>query len=156
MQTALILMTILGCDDSISQCKYVDTVKQQFVSVELCDAASEKMLAGYGNVAYPTVVAVCRKADDPAIAAIDGAPQPPKTEKVTPAIKPSVTADIQPGAVTVPEPAEDQRKSLATRAIDTVREALPGKADVKMVFETPIHVVADSYSWVARKLTHKP
>ena len=35
MKTALIMMTILGCDDSVSQCEFVETPSERFVSIEL-------------------------------------------------------------------------------------------------------------------------
>ena len=45
MQVALIVMTILGCDDTASQCHYVATEQHQWTSVELCKLDTEKTLA---------------------------------------------------------------------------------------------------------------
>ncbi|MBR0555674.1 hypothetical protein J5J10_08260 [Ciceribacter sp. L1K23] len=135
MQTALIIMTILGCDDAVSQCDYIDSPRERWVSVELCHAASEKLLNGFTNAGYPTVIAVCQE------------PEPaPVTAEATPAPETQDTADATP---TAPSPAQ---KGLAARALDTVRLAIPGKEKVKMVFEAPLHVISDSYSWVARKV----
>lgn len=142
MQTALIVMTILGCDDSVTQCHYVATAQEHFVSVALCDAASEKILAGYSGVSYPMLVAVC---------------QPPDTQSEVAAppagaAKPAI-ADPAP----LPGPAaslpESERQSLAARAVGKIRKVLPDTQDIRMVFETPLHVVADGYSWVAKKIS---
>ncbi|MCL6708069.1 hypothetical protein M8R20_13785 [Pseudomonas sp. R2.Fl] len=133
MQTALIMMTILGCDDGLSQCDYIDTPKERWVSVELCHAASERLLTTFTNVSYPTVIAVCQE------------PEP----------APTVQANAAPGTTPAPAPMEttdDERKGLAARALDTVRLALPGKEKVRMAFEAPLHVISDSYSWVARRI----
>jgi len=137
MKTALILMTILGCDDSVNQCEFVETPPERFVSIELCNAASEDVLARYGNIGYPTAVAVCQL------------PPPEITEALAPL--PLQTDDSAAAAAQV-LPNEDQKKTLKDRAIDAVRQVLPGKAEIKMIFETPIHVVSDSYSWVAKKI----
>ncbi len=145
MQTAIIVMTILGCDDSVTQCHYVATAQEHFVSVALCDAASEKILAGFSGVSYPMLVAVCQPpesqaaeiptppagADQPAAAAVAVAPLPGPAETLK----------------------EEERQSLAARAVGKIRKVLPDTADIRMVFETPLHVVADSYSWVAKKIS---
>lgn len=143
MQTAIIVMTILGCDDSVTQCHYVATAQEHFVSVALCDAASEKILAGFSGVNYPMLVAVCQPpesqtAEIPAPPA--GANQPATTE----------VAPLPGPAATLPE---EERQSLAARAVGKIRKVLPDTADIRMVFETPLHVVADSYSWVAKKIS---
>ncbi|PLK71109.1 hypothetical protein C0V73_10875 [Rhizobium sp. TH135] len=138
MKTALIMMTILGCDDSVSQCEFVETPSERFVSIELCNAASEEVLGRYTNIGYPTAVAVCQM------------PPPEITEAL------AAQAPLQPGdSATSPavQPTEEQEKTLKDRAIDAVREVLPGKAAIKMIFEKPIHVVSESYSWVAKKIT---
>ncbi len=131
MKTALIAMTILGCDDSVNQCQYIATAQEHWVSVELCDAASERVLERYGNVSYPMVIAVC---------------QPPES-----AAAPAV---VEQPPMPLPAPPESEHKGLASRALDRIREALPGTAGIRMVFEKPLHVVSDSYAWVAKKITN--
>ncbi|MBC2773753.1 hypothetical protein H6M51_12860 [Rhizobium sp. AQ_MP] len=133
MKTALIMMTILGCDDSVSQCEFVETPPERFVSIDLCNAASEQVLGRYTNIGYPTAVAVCQM------------PPPEITDAL--AAQPDMTQ-----AAAVPEPTEEQKKTLKDKAIDAVREVLPGTAEIKMIFEKPIHVVSESYSWVAKKI----
>ncbi|MCZ8179583.1 MAG: hypothetical protein O9309_11205 [Rhizobium sp.] len=137
MKTALIMMTILGCDDSVSQCEFVETPAERYVSIELCNAASEQVLGRYTNIGYPTAVAVCQL------------PPPDITEAL--AAQVPAQPDATEAAV-VPEPTEEQKQTLKDKAIDAVREVLPGKAAIKMIFEKPIHVVSESYSWVAKKI----
>ncbi|MCM2292239.1 hypothetical protein NAC44_07850 [Allorhizobium sp. BGMRC 0089] len=133
MQTALVVMTILGCNDSVSQCKYIATAEQRWVSVELCNGDTEKILSHYTNVPYPSVVAFCQT--------------PPKQQLAKAPVSP-----VQPASQTPPPVPEREKHSLARRAIDEMKKVLPGKADIKMVFSAPIHVVTDSYAWAVRKL----
>lgn len=142
MQAALIVMTILGCDDSVNECHYVATAQQHFVSVELCDAATEKVLEGYSGINYPMVVAVCQPPDKQTA----DMQTPPEG-----AAKPTVDepAPLPGPAASLPE---EERQSLAARAISKIRNVLPETSDIKMVFATPLHVVADGYSWVAKKI----
>ena len=72
MQTALILMTILGCDDSATQCHYVEMVDKRWATIQACDASSEDTLKLYGNLPYPVVVAVCQTPEDSGLAELAG------------------------------------------------------------------------------------
>ncbi|GEO83237.1 MULTISPECIES: hypothetical protein [Alphaproteobacteria] len=148
MQTALIVMTILGCDDNVTECHYVSTAQEHFVSVELCDAASERVLAGFTGVSYPMLVAVCQ----PPESQTAEIPAPPAgTANPTTDNAASTEAPSLPGpAATLPE---EERQSLAARAVSKIRRVIPNTADIRMVFETPLHVVASSYSWVAKKIS---
>ncbi|QLF70377.1 hypothetical protein FE840_013000 [Peteryoungia desertarenae] len=140
MKTALIMMTILGCDDAMEQCKYVETAPERFVSVALCDAATDNVLARYTDIPYPTAVAVCQA---PAPEIVDQLAQgkPDFSNDTTNALAPEVQ-----------EPNEEEKQSLAKRAVQAIRGVIPDKDDIKMVVQTPFHVVSDSYSWVARKI----
>lgn len=132
MQASLVIMTILGCNDSVSQCQYIATAEQRWVTVERCNADSEKALADYSSAKFPSIVAFCQKqtVDQPHVTTAD-----PEVNKAVP----------QP----VPEA---EKRTLAGRAIQKVKEVLPGKADIKMVFTTPVHVVTDTYAWAAKTL----
>ncbi|THV13529.1 hypothetical protein [Rhizobium rhizophilum] len=137
MKTALIMMTILGCDDSVSQCEFVETPVERFVSIELCDAASEEILGRYTNISYPTAVAVCQM-------------PPPEIAEAIAASNQTLADTGEQAQATMPT--EEQHRTLKDRAVDAVRQVLPGTAQIKMIFEKPIHVVSDSYSWVAKKI----
>ena len=56
---ALIVLSLLGCDDSGAQCDFVRVGPERYETVEACRAASEPLLAASAEENYPTVVAVC-------------------------------------------------------------------------------------------------
>ncbi|MBA5804403.1 hypothetical protein [Rhizobium changzhiense] len=128
MQAVLIAMTILGCDDSISQCNYVATVDKRWETVSACDAEAERRLKTYVNVNYPSVIAVCE------------APKPAPL----PAAAPEV-------AVAAPQPAE-RIAGFAERIAGQVRAHLPSGRSVKDTLTKPVHFVSASYSWVVTRL----
>ena len=141
MKTAVIFITILGCDDKVSQCEFHASPPERFVSIALCDAASEKILERYGDIGYPTAVAVCQEP------AAEPAPD------VAVHAQPEASQPSNPVAATGEGTESHKNKTLAARAAERIRHVLPGTSDIKMIFETPIHVVSDSYSWVAKKIT---
>tara|TARA_R110002020_G_scaffold35743_5_gene107806 strand:+ start:3868 stop:4368 length:501 start_codon:yes stop_codon:yes gene_type:complete len=163
MQTALILMTILGCDDSATQCHYVEMVDQRWATIQACDASSEDTLKRYGNLPYPVVVAVCQtpedsglaelagaKADIPAapeeLAAASAAPsgvELPKADIPAPEVAPAANGAVSPG------PEADA--GFASRVLTRFKQALPEAGTLKSLVAEPVHVVTDSYSWVARR-----
>lgn len=74
MNPALVVMTILGCNDSGADCHYIATVNQRWETVSLCDAVSESQLPSYANRPYPVVIAVCQKPDAKTIADVSATP----------------------------------------------------------------------------------
>lgn len=134
MKTAFVLMTILGCDDSAVDCQHVATLQQQWTSIELCDAASEKELGNYANAPYPVVVAVCQT------------PEAQTAEAQTPETDAAATATQAPIAA-------EQEQSLTAQAITRVRRILPSTEGVKNLFVKPVRIVEDSYSWMAKRFT---
>ncbi|HEV7435569.1 MAG TPA: hypothetical protein VGO22_11955 [Pseudorhizobium sp.] len=128
MNPAIIILTILGCDDSGTECHYVATSEKRWPSVEMCSANSDRELAGYSNAPYPVVIAVC---------------QTPKETEVV-----SLSEPQSPAAVEV---TEDGEKSLAVRAIARVKAVLPTTEGVRTLMQKPVRIVEESYSWVARK-----
>ncbi|MDI7864059.1 hypothetical protein MRS76_19100 [Rhizobiaceae bacterium n13] len=133
MKTALIMMSILGCDDTGSQCHYVKTQQQRWTSIELCDAASERELSRISDVDYPMLVAVCQTP-------IDIASRPPREDD-----RPALEGDD-------PLTEEPDRQGLATRALARIKGVLPNVDDLKDLAGRPVRLVTDSYSWVARKV----
>lgn len=143
MQTALILMTILGCNDSVSDCQYIATLDERWTSVELCDSVSEKQLGAYANANYPMVVAVCQTQEQ---AAMSPNPKPPGAQPPAgAAAPPPVTAEATPTAV------EAEHRTLASRAMQRVKDVLPSSQGMRSIITTPVHFVSDGYSWVAKK-----
>lgn len=140
MQIALIAMTILGCDDAVTQCHYIATAPKQYASVELCDAASQKELSRFGNVNYPSVVAVCEKREA-------------KVAEETAAIKPAPAP--QPLAATALQPvAQAEEPGLIAHAMTLVSGAGSSAASMGgAVVRWPTHVVSKSYSWLIERVT---
>lgn len=163
MQTALILMTILGCDDSATQCHYVEMLDQRWASIQECDASSEDKLKLYSNIDYPVVVAVCQTPEDTGVAEHGGQPLDmpvPGTDLTasTPADPdiPVPKADIPEPVIATPSEApadatETAESGIASRALAQFRNALPEADALKAIVVEPVHVVTDSYSWVARR-----
>ena len=139
MKAAFVVMSILGCDDSGAQCQPVASVDEQWQTIAACDAASERHLGKYRNVNYPMMVAVCQTADTTALA--------DSQEDV---------AEIDPkSARSPPTPAtskDSPHAGITARAIALVEYALPSKETLKSTISRPVHIVSDTYSWVARKI----
>ena len=139
MQIALIAMTILGCDDAVTQCHYIATAPKQYASVELCDAASQKELSRLGNVNYPSVVAVCEKREA-------------KAAEETAAAGPA-PAPQRPVANALPV-AQAQEPGLIAHAMTLVSGAGSSAASMGgAVVRWPTHVVSKSYSWLIERVT---
>ncbi len=136
MKTALVLMTFLGCDDSATDCHYLATSQQRWTSIELCDAVSEKELERYANAPYPVVVAVCQTPGEQAPQT--AGTQPPAT---APATAPEATAAVTP----------KEEESLTKQAISRVSRILPSTEGIKHLLGTPVRMVENSYSWIAKR-----
>ncbi len=130
MKVAFIIMSILGCDDSGTQCVPVAISNSRWTTIAPCDLASEKELETYSNANYPMVVAVCQTASDDTL-----------TEAQA-----DVYAQIQ-----ATEPSPPPRKGLTARALALVTNSLPTAKGLKTIVQKPVHLVEDTYSWVARK-----
>lgn len=144
MNAALIVMTILGCNDSGTDCHYIATADQRWPTVEMCDAVSENKLPQYANQPYPVIIAVCQN------------PQTAELKVPLPQAKPETTqptgqAGDQTEATASADVSEEEKQSLATRAIERVRNVLPTTEGVRTLMNKPVRLVESSYSWVARK-----
>ncbi|WP_394689681.1 hypothetical protein [Hoeflea sp.] len=178
MQTALIIMTILGCDDSAMQCHYVETLDQRWETIEACDAEAEARLSNYNNISYPVVVAACQTPGDtdlaeaasetgPVLADASGQPvgdlgeqpvQPMEGESqaldsalLPPADIPQSSVGSNPDANPAAGTDVVETPRLARRILGTIREVLPTPENLKTLIEKPVHVVTDQYSWVAKR-----
>lgn len=135
MRTALVLMTILGCDDSATDCSYIATIKQRWQTIEQCNAVSEKELGRFINVSYPVVIAVCQ---DPVVTEAK-APDAP--------LKPPQEPHVE-----TPKEVRAEEQSLARRAINEVESILPTSKGMKNLVRKPVTMVQDGYSWVVKRL----
>lgn len=156
VSAALVVMTILGCDDSVSQCHYVDTVKGSWETVAACDNQSQKKLPAYTNASYPVIVAMCEKTVDAPIAAAAESDivVPPATPPVTPApsTSPAVTTAETPPAPPAANGGAAARKPLPERAYAMIRGVLPDGQKIRHAISVPVHYIGDGYSWVATRI----
>ncbi|MBB6179540.1 hypothetical protein [Pseudorhizobium flavum] len=132
MNAAIIVLTILGCDDTATECHYVSTSERRWPTIELCTADSEAELASHANAPYPMVIAVCQRPGESEAAATP----PDQTITQNPEI------DLT----------QEAKSDLASRAIERVRAVLPTTEGVRTLMRQPIRLVEESYSWVAKKL----
>ena len=156
MISAMIVMTILGCDDSVSQCRYVSSVSGTWTTIEKCDAESQKQLPKFTNSNYPVIVAVCETSGTAtADARAHEAP-------AAGTLAASETAAVEtPGpetaaAETAPTPDADAQNppGLPRRTLALIGGVLPDGTKLRQAVTWPIHSIGDGYSWIARKLTN--
>jgi hypothetical protein len=140
MKAAFVVMSILGCDDNGATCAPVAQVPARWQTIAACDADSERHLGAYANANYPMVVAVCQTADTTALA--DSTEDAAQLALASRSIAPAAQAT----------PGEKTHPGLTARAIDLVRHAIPTREGLRQTVTYPVHVVTDTYSWVARKI----
>ncbi len=149
---ALVVMTILGCDDSVSQCHYVDTVKGSWETVAACDDQSQRKLPAYAKASYPVIVAMCEKTADAPIAsaALSGTVTP----TAPPQASTSSPTTISPPAAPLPaDAAASERQPLPQRAYAMIRGVLPDTQKIRHAISVPVHYLGDGYSWVATRIS---
>lgn len=131
VQAAMIMMAIMGCDDSATHCVQLSASQPKWQTVAACDKASEKVLENYTNADYPMVIAICQS--------------PQVINANSDALSDAQQQASQQADASKPEP------TLAQKTIDLVKKAIPTTEGIKSAFSKPVHVITDSYSWVARK-----
>lgn len=141
MNSALIVMTILGCNDSGTDCHYIATANQRWPTIAMCDAVSEEQLPNYANHPYPVIIAVCQ---NPEVARLPLSIPVPQTKPQQP--ENEITPEGQFAEVT-----EEEKRSLAERAIERVRNVLPTTEGVRTLVNSPVRLMEDGYSWVAKR-----
>ena len=149
MKAALIVMTIMGCDDSATQCHYIDTVDRSWQTVSLCDAQAETYINRHQDRNYPVIVAVCESVGSRMTADI-AKPAPGLTADSKPAeVAPSET--MAEAEIPVPDATEEVKQGLAARTLNFVRKAIPDAASLKAAVTTPVRYAEDGYSWVVKR-----
>lgn len=79
MNSAIIVMTLLGCGQTDAACDYIRTVDTTFTSRIECEAHMDAELLKTGSDGYPNVIAVCEPASA-SVAAVPDLPGPGKPE----------------------------------------------------------------------------
>ena len=160
MQAALIIMTILGCDDTATQCHFVEMIDERWATVQACDAVSEDRLKTYSNIDYPVVVAVCQTPGDAGLGELAGEPATPgavatAAPEIAPPASDTPVPKVDIPAAATPDNAQSAQTAtdsgFAARVLQRFKDALPEAKDLKALVSEPVRVVTDSYSWVAKR-----
>ena len=109
MNSAIIVMTILGCGQTDAACDYIRTVEASYQSRAECEAASERELLKTGSDDYPSVIAVC---------------EPHREIAAAPA--PELSGPVIAGPEVVPMPAELKSANPVTWTITKARQMVGG------------------------------
>jgi hypothetical protein len=140
MKAALIVMTIMGCDDSATQCHYIDTVGKSWQTVALCDAQAETYINRHQDKNYPVIVAVCESSGERMTAEV-AKPAPDTTPAET----------MAEAEVPVPAATAEKKQGLAARTLNFVKKAIPDAESLKAAVTTPVRYAEDGYSWVVKR-----
>jgi hypothetical protein len=138
MKAALIVMMIMGCDDSETVCNYLDTVNQSWQTVAACDAQADAVIARHKNENYPVIAAVCKTSGDNQME--DVAETAPTTDQ---------GFDVPDFSTTAAE-----KQGIADRTLAFVRKALPTRASLSAAVTTPVHYAENGYHWVVRRFVN--
>jgi hypothetical protein len=130
MIPALVMMTILGCDDAATQCHFLAQPEQSWESVAACHADAEARIRAYGDVSYPVVVAFCEEQPEQTASIEEEAP-------AAPALEPAPQGKPSPG--------------LAVKALAQIRAVLPERDTVTSLIQLPADYLGHGYSWVMRR-----
>lgn len=182
MKAAMIVMAIMGCDDSATKCTQLSVSEPKWPTVAACDKDSEKELTRYSNAHYPMIIAICQspevtkveaKQDNgaahgaPATDQGQGQPQPQGQSAVPaqqdqPQQNPAQQSQQQQGPATFFPPAPDppgsdtakaeENQTLIDKTFGLIKKAIPTTEGIKSAVEKPVHVIANGYSWVVRKV----
>ena len=147
MSAALIVVTILGCDDGLTRCQYIDTSPDTYQTIALCDEALEADLNHYKYSEYASVVGVCRSQDEPVEAAMGGI-----TVTGIPEFQAKLVEEPQP-AGNEATPRQGNRLVIMTNAtLEKAASILPERDQVRAVAVAPVNAVKGGYVWVRRRL----
>ncbi|MDR6631724.1 hypothetical protein J2X72_000495 [Phyllobacterium sp. 1468] len=92
MKTALIVMTLMGCDCDAKICEYIKTADAGWTSLDRCRADQENQIRQNTKVDYPLITATC-------------------------AVRSAPDSEVAGRSFTVPEPAAD--RPIETLALGT-------------------------------------
>ncbi len=88
IKTALVAMTIVGCDCDAKLCEYIGETPAKWATIADCEAAMKSQVLHHKNFDYPLVSGVCRTVQKPtsklaaAPATPDNGPPPVITDEI--------------------------------------------------------------------------
>ena len=105
LSSALVVMTILGCDDAVTSCHYVETVRGNWTSISACDKHSQAVLPRFTRRSYPVIVAMCEKQDEGIVAQSGLGAASPEGSAVPATGAEGINAAAAPPSPVLPAPA---------------------------------------------------
>jgi hypothetical protein len=115
LKSALVAMTILGCNCEQNTCQYIRTADLQLASVADCQARMKSEIQRT-NADYPLIVAVCESVWQPPAATVTTISDAP--------------AQSEPAAPPVGRTIMVRARERYTAFVGTARDGLDGAADV--------------------------
>lgn len=116
IKTAMVAMTVMGCDCDAKVCEYIAETPAQWASIADCEAAMRVQIVQRRDLDYPLISGLCRATEQPA--ATTAAVQPNAAAPV-PAVSFETVGAVRP-TVDVGADAETGR-GLYDRALDSGR-----------------------------------
>jgi hypothetical protein len=143
VEAALIMMTVLGCDDSGVECTPVEVFEPKWETIAACDADAENVLDNFTNseASYPMIVAVCETPVD--AASVD-----------------TLYSNEEQASAVAENPADQlaeeapKKHTLADIFAELADKSQPLTRSLKSSVDKPVHVVKDGYAWIIRKIKH--
>lgn len=151
VKTAMIVMAIMGCDDSATKCTQLSLSEPKWPTVAACDKDSEKELTRYTNAHYPMIIAICQSPEVTNAEAMQDQPAPSGQTANATGVSPQ-TPTPPVGRTEEANAAANEKPNLLQRTFGLIKKAIPTTDGIKHAVVTPVHVIADGYSWVVRKV----
>lgn len=137
MQSAVVIMSILGCSPQATDCVDILTLDKRWATVALCDLASANELQQHLGKGYSVVVAVCETPEK-----FDESEDGHQGKMVT-----------SDGQLLMPGEPADPAPNSQEQAIRILKAAQPEKTTIlSRVTDVPIKLAQTAWSWVKRQL----
>ena len=137
IKTALVAMTVLGCDCDARMCQLVTDTPATYATVADCEAALKTRVLTTGNQDFPLVTGYCAVR----------APDQPVMVAGTPAAKAAEAAAVAPTVTPAPE-----RRRLLAGMLDGGRSVLNGGKSVLNGGKSVLYRTAGGYTLVRDRL----
>ena len=136
MQSAVVIMSILGCSPQATNCEHIQTLDRRWASVALCDVASAVELPKHIDQGFPVVVAVCETPEK-----FDQAEDGHHGEMVT-----KDQQLILPGVPAGPPAKPEEQSIRVMRKTQPDTSSMPSR-----ILDAPINIARSAWHWVKRQ-----
>jgi len=115
IKTAMVAMTVMGCDCDAKVCEYIAETPAQWASIADCEAAMRVQIVQRPDLDYPLISGLCRATGETV-----PAPQPQVVSNAAPAMSNETIGSIRP-TVDVGDVPAPSGSALYERALDGSR-----------------------------------